>query len=80
MEGNKEDMENYRLISPISIPQKVMEQILLEIVSKHNKDKNVTGSSQLGFTKGKNCLINLIDFYSQNTGFMDERSCLFLLH
>ncbi|KFP54076.1 RNA-directed DNA polymerase from mobile element jockey, partial [Cathartes aura] len=39
--GKKEDSESYRMVSPTLIPGKVMEQIILEIVSKRMKDKKV---------------------------------------
>ncbi|KAK4831035.1 hypothetical protein QYF61_014923 [Mycteria americana] len=50
--------ENYRLVSLMLTPWKVMEQIILEAVSKPVKDKKLVGSSQHGFTKGKSCLTN----------------------
>ncbi|PKU46414.1 rna-directed dna polymerase from mobile element jockey-like [Limosa lapponica baueri] len=33
--GKKEDPGNYRLVSFISIPEKVMEQLILDVISKH---------------------------------------------
>lgn len=43
--------EDYRLVRLTSIPWKVIDQVILESISKHNKDKNVTGRSQHGFMR-----------------------------
>jgi len=40
-----------------------MDQLILEIISRHMKDKKVIGSSQHGFTKQKSCLTHLMNFY-----------------
>lgn len=44
--GKKEDAGNYRQVSRSLMTRKVMEQIALETVSKHMKDKKVTGRSK----------------------------------
>ena len=49
-----------------------MEKVFLENVSKHMKDKKVNGTSHHGFTKGQACLTNLIAFYNEMTGLLDE--------
>ena len=70
--GKKEDPGNYRPISLTSIPGKVMEQLILDVIKKQVEEKKVIRSSQHGFIKGKSCLTNLIAFYNGMTGWVDE--------
>ncbi|CAM5146132.1 unnamed protein product [Natator depressus] len=49
-----------------------MEQVLKESILTHLEERKVIRNSQHGFTKGKSCLTNLIAFYDEITGSVDE--------
>jgi len=70
--GKKEDTGNYRPVSLISIPGKVMEQLILEVIIKQVEKKKVIRSSQHGFTKVESRLTNLTAFSDGMTGWIDE--------
>lgn len=70
--SKKGDLGNYQQVSLTSIPGKMMEQVILEVINKHVKEKQATRSSQHGFTKRRSCLTNLITFCEDMGGWVDE--------
>lgn len=60
-------------VSLISVPGKVMRQLLLGTISKRVKDKKVIWRSQRGFSKRKSCLTNLTTC-GEMTGLVDGGS------
>ena len=74
--GKKEDSGNYRPVSPPSVTGKVMKQLILDAISKQSEEKKLIKRCHRGFTQGKSCLTNLINFYGISTGWVDGRSAV----
>lgn len=55
----------------LSLREGDWEQIIQDTISRYFEEK-VTGNSQHVFMKGKSCVINLITFYNEMTGLVDE--------
>lgn len=71
-------LENYRFVSITSVPGKITEQIFLEAICKHTKDKNLIYNSPHIFAAGYLCLAQLIAVCN-DTGSLDNgcrRCCL----
>lgn len=72
--GKRKDTGNYRLISLTSVPSKIIEQILLETMTKHMQNTGMLSDSQHGFVMGKLCLIGLVAFHDRITSVDKERA------
>jgi len=70
--GKKEDPGNYRPVSLTSILGKVMDQLILDAISKQVEENKVIRSNQHGFSKRKSCLTNVTAFYDGMTGWVNE--------
>uniref|UniRef100_A0A8B9B8I8 Reverse transcriptase domain-containing protein n=1 Tax=Anser brachyrhynchus TaxID=132585 RepID=A0A8B9B8I8_9AVES len=70
--GWRVDPGNYRPVSFTSVPGKLMEQIILSVITRHLQSNQAIRPSQHGFMKGRSCLTNLISFYDKVTRLVDE--------
>ena len=70
--GKRDDPKNYRPISLTSIIGKILESIIKDSMLEHLEQHKLIRDSQHGFTRGRSCLTNLIDFMEVVTSMLDE--------
>ena len=69
--GVKGDPENYRPVLLTSIPCKLMEACMKDVIVEHLINNNLINNSQHGFMKHKSCTTNLLEFLEKVTLEMD---------
>jgi len=70
--GKKSDAQNYRPVSLTSLLCKIMESLLKDAILVHVNKFSLILDSQHGFTQGRSCLTNLLDFLEDVTHNIDE--------
>src|SRR3989442_12709274 len=75
-----EKPENYRPVSLTSVVGKLLESIIKDSIVTYQDQYNLIESSQNGFTKGKSCLTNLLDFFEVVTKELDEGNNVDLIY
>lgn len=68
----KKYLGKYRPVNLTSVHGTVMEQFVLDAISKKLEEKKVVRSYQHRFSKGKSCSTNLVYFYDVVTGWVDR--------
>ena len=74
--GSKGDPGNYRPVSLTSVACKLMESILRDAVTDHLDRNRLIRRSQHGFTKGRSCATNLLEFLEKVTLAADEGTAM----
>ena len=70
--GSKGDPGNYRPVSLTSVPCRVMEACLRDIIVEHLEINKLVKDSQHGFVKNKSCTTNLLQFLEILTTAQDQ--------
>ena len=65
--GSKSESQHYRLVSLTSVICKQMKSIIKDEIIKHLNIFKLINVSQHGFTKGRSCLTNLLEFFEKVT-------------
>lgn len=78
--GSRTKCENYRPISLTSIVGKLLESVIKDEIIIHLNNYNLLKESQHGFTSGKSCLTNLLDFFEIVTNELDDGNDVDLIY
>jgi hypothetical protein len=70
--GQKSDVQNYRPVSLTCLVCKLLESIIKDVIVAHLERYELIRDSQHGFTKGRSCLTNLLEFFEEVTLNLDE--------
>ena len=69
--GSKGSPGNYRPVSLTCVLCKVMESVLRDAIVEHLAKHHLIRNTQHGFTRGRSCLTNLLEYLEVLTKLMD---------
>ena len=78
--GNKSDPNNYRGISLTSIVCKILEKMIRNEIETYLCRNQLIYKSQHGFSKGKSCLTNLIEFFDSIIDCIDDHNAVDIIY
>jgi ribonucleases P/MRP protein subunit RPP40 len=78
--GSKNKSENYRPVSLTSVVCKILEKIVKDRLVNHLDKYKLIINSQHGFTSGKSCLSNLLEFFEEVTKLLDNGEAVDLVY
>ena len=78
--GNKNQAQNYRPVSLLSIAGKLLESIIKEQLVDHLTKHSLIKETQHGFTSGRSCLTNLLEFFEKVTQELDDGKAVDLVY
>lgn len=70
--GSRAECQNYRPISLTSVVCKVLESLIKDKITEHLDKFELIKPSQHGFTAGRSCLTNLLEFFDDVTRLLDS--------
>ena len=59
-------------MSLTSVLGKLLESIIKDFITRHLEGNGIIRQSQHGFTKGKSCLMNLLELFEDVTSRVDQ--------
>ena len=70
--GEKSDTNNYRPVSLTSVPCRLCEKTVRDVIMKHMTDNNLFSDSQYGFRNKRSCVLQLLEVLDYWNKSVDE--------
>ena len=78
--GERNNVENYRPISLISIISKIIESFIRDALVKHMTDNNLFSNEQHGFLPKRNCVSQLLETLEIWCQLLEEGKCIDVIY
>ena len=78
--GPKEDPGNYRPVCLTSVPCKIFESIIVDLIVDHLEKNKLLLDSQHGFRQKRSCLSNLLEFFHNMFSIYDSSRAIDIIY